>query len=130
MGPMMCCCRPTPAKPRARPPRVNKHWPLVAAAGWAHPVSGTHIQPGAWAKARAISLATELRAAELAALVAPARSLKAQMRYASALASPAVLILGDQELERGTVTLRNMTTADQQEAAADGVHDALRGMGL
>ncbi len=85
---------------------------------------------GPAAKARAISLATELRAAELAALVAPARSLKAQMRYASALASPAVLILGDQELERGTVTLRNMTTADQQEVAADGVHDALRGMGL
>ena len=52
------------------------------------------------------------------------------MRYASALASPAVLILGDQELERGTVTLRNMTTADQQEVAADGVHGALRGMGL
>ncbi len=70
---------------------------------------------GAEAKARAVSIATELRAAGITAIVAPERSLKAQMRYASALESATVLILGEQELERGVVTLRDMGTSEQRE---------------
>ena len=69
------------------------------------------------AKARAVDVATRLRAAGVTALVAPERSLKAQMRYASAVGSPTVLIIGARELERGVVTVRDMATAEQREAA-------------
>jgi histidyl-tRNA synthetase len=70
---------------------------------------------GAAAKARAVGLATELRAAGLTVVLAPDRSLKAQMRFASSTEASQVLILGDQELERGVVTMRDMTTAEQRE---------------
>jgi histidyl-tRNA synthetase len=70
---------------------------------------------GAQAKAMAVSTATELRAAGIATIVAPERSLKAQMRYASSLESTSVLIIGEQEIERSVVTLRDMSTSEQRE---------------
>jgi histidyl-tRNA synthetase len=70
---------------------------------------------GAQAKAMAVSTATELRAAGIATIVAPERSLKAQMRYASSLESTTVLIIGEQEIERSVVTLRDMSTSEQRE---------------
>ena len=80
---------------------------------------------GAAAKARAVRLTTELRAADIPAVLAPDRSLKAQMRYASGVQAPRVLILGAQELERGVVTVRDMTSAEQSEVPEDGVVQAL-----
>ena len=47
------------------------------------------------------------------------------MRYASGVHAPRVLILGAQELERGVVTVRDMTSAEQSEVPEDGVAQAL-----
>ncbi|MDD3846205.1 MAG: histidine--tRNA ligase [Syntrophorhabdaceae bacterium] len=48
-----------------------------------------------------------------------AKSLKAQMRYADNLKCDFVLILGDDEIEKGTITLRNMADKSQQEFPLD-----------
>ena len=37
------------------------------------------------------------------------------MTYANALAIPLVGIIGDRELEEGTVTLKNMVSGEQQQ---------------
>lgn len=80
---------------------------------------------GAAAKAAAVALATELRAEGHAAVVAPDRSLKAQMRYASSIGAPTVLILGEAELAKGVVTVRDMATAEQREVRRADVGTAL-----
>ena len=64
------------------------------------------------------SLATELRAAGISTILAPKRSLKAQMRYAKNQAAENVLILGDREVNQGTVSFKNL--------AADGVQQEIR----
>lgn len=48
-----------------------------------------------------------------------AKSLKAQMRYADNLKCDFVLILGDDEIEKGIITLRNMSAKTQQELPLD-----------
>ena len=70
---------------------------------------------GAEAKAKAVAIATELRTADVAAILAPERSMKAQMRYASSVGAKTVVILGPKEVENGLVTVRNMETAEQKE---------------
>lgn len=47
------------------------------------------------------------------------RSLKSQMRYADSLHSDFVFILGDEELDKGTVVLRNMKTKVQYDLLLD-----------
>jgi len=47
------------------------------------------------------------------------RSLKAQMRYADNVNADFVLILGDEEIEKGIVILRNMRTKEQHELPLD-----------
>lgn len=47
------------------------------------------------------------------------RSLKSQMKYAASIKADYVLILGDQELERGSVILRNMEDGSQRDIALD-----------
>ncbi len=49
------------------------------------------------------------------------KSLKSQMRYADNLKADFVFILGDDEIERGIVTLRNMETKEQWELPLDPV---------
>ena len=82
---------------------------------------------GAAAKTAAVRLATELRDGGTAAIVAPERSLKAQMRYASSVGAPTVLILGEAELAKGVVTVRDMATAKQREVRRADVGTALSG---
>lgn len=72
---------------------------------------------GGRAKTKALQLVEALRSAGVAAVVAPDRSLKAQMRYASSTEAPTVLILGEAELERSVVTVRDMATGEQRETA-------------
>jgi histidyl-tRNA synthetase len=61
-------------------------------------------------------LLKELRAAGLAVVNDPlGRSLKAQMKEASRLGSPWVIMLGEEEIAAGSVTLRDMTSGDQQK---------------
>ena len=47
------------------------------------------------------------------------KSLKSQMRYADSLGADFVLILGDDEIQRGIITLRNMKEKSQQELPLD-----------
>jgi histidyl-tRNA synthetase len=55
------------------------------------------------------------------------RSLKAQMRRADKLSVTHVLILGEDELARGTATLRNMETSTQEEIPLEGLTEQLLG---
>jgi len=61
------------------------------------------------------ALATELRAVGVSTILAPKRSLKAQMRYANNQDAANVLILGDREVDRGTVSFKSLATADTQK---------------
>ena len=47
------------------------------------------------------------------------RSLKSQMKRAGRLEAPFVLMVGENELEKGMATLRNMTTKDQEDIPLD-----------
>ncbi len=70
---------------------------------------------GAEAKEKAVAIATNLRDAEIPAVVAPARSMKAQMRYASSVGAAKVVLIGPREIEQRIVTVRDMATAEQKE---------------
>ena len=59
-------------------------------------------------------LARDLREAGLRVLIEyEARSLRSQMKYADRSHAAYVLIVGDDELEFGNVTVKNMTTGEQ-----------------
>ena len=61
-------------------------------------------------------LASDLRSAGLSVLLAPAgKSLKAQMRFAGTLQAAYVLIMGDDEVRDGTVTLKEMAGGEQRQ---------------
>ena len=80
-------------------------------------------------KARAMAMTRELRAGGIAATLAPERSLKAQLRYASGVGAAYVAIIGEQELAAGAVTLRDMAAGEQQEVAAADLAAALASAG-
>ena len=71
---------------------------------------------GSRAKTTGLGLASELRAQGIAAILAPEKSLRSQMRYASGVGAPHVLIVGETELAKGTVTIRDMAKGEQREA--------------
>jgi histidyl-tRNA synthetase len=71
---------------------------------------------GEKAQRRGFSLAQELRAGGVwADLDYEGKSLKSQMRKADKMKSPYVIILGEEELKKNQVILRNMATKDQEE---------------
>jgi histidyl-tRNA synthetase len=82
---------------------------------------------GSDAKAKAVGIATELRGANIAAVLAPERSIKAQMRYASSIAARTVILLGPKELANGVVTVRDMEKAEQKEEPQIGLLKSLLG---
>jgi histidyl-tRNA synthetase len=47
------------------------------------------------------------------------RSMKAQMKYADKLGAPIVILMGEDEVLRGTFTIRNMKTREQIEVESD-----------
>lgn len=66
------------------------------------------------AKLAAMKLASVLRKAEIAAVMATGdRSLKGQLRQANSLGSGYTAIIGENEVKAGMVTLRNMLTGEQ-----------------
>ena len=83
------------------------------------------VHVGARAKAEAVRLAAELRAAGVATVVAPVRSMRAQLRYASALGAVHAAIIGEHELEAGIVTVRDLARASQAEVTRDDVAGAI-----
>ena len=67
------------------------------------------------AKLEAMKLSSTLRKAEIAAVIATGdRSLKGQLRQANGLCSNYTAIIGEDEVKAGKVTLRNMTTGEQE----------------
>ena len=83
---------------------------------------------GPEAKAMGIKLAADLRVNGATAVLAPERSLKAQLRYASSLDAPQVLVLGERELSQGIVILRDMSAGAQRELpVADAVQALTNG---
>jgi len=65
------------------------------------------VHMGEAAQVKVMQLASELRAAGVSCVLAPAeRSLKAQLRYADAVGAPYALIVGVRELERGAGALK------------------------
>ena len=79
------------------------------------------------AKSRGLRMAANLRSEGLVVILAPERSLKAQMRYASGVGASRVLILGDAELAKDVVTLRDMTAGEQREVPIADVGRELAG---
>jgi len=72
-------------------------------------------QAGDEARDAVIELAARLRKAGIGSLVAMGgKSLKAQLRQANSLGVRYTVIIGEEELKTGTVTLRDMTTARQE----------------
>jgi histidyl-tRNA synthetase len=54
------------------------------------------------------------------------RSLKAQMKYADKIGAKSVLIIGEDELQKGQAVLRDMTTKAQTEISLNGIADQLK----
>ncbi len=75
------------------------------------------VYVGPEAKIEAARLAAELRQAGVAALLAFGdRTLKAQMRQANASGARYALLIGEGELERGEVTVRDLAAPEEDEA--------------
>jgi histidyl-tRNA synthetase len=78
------------------------------------------------AKLEGARLASVLRRQGISVLGAlSGRSLKAQLRQADSLGSGYTVILGDEELKDGSVTLRNMSTGEQRSVSMETVSELL-----
>ncbi len=72
-----------------------------------------HLGPDA--KKFALVLGSDLRSRGVPAILAPAgRSLKAQLRYASSVSATHAVIIGEREIESGTLVLRDLAHSRQQ----------------
>lgn len=77
--------------------------------------------------AQSLHVIAELRRAGISAELYPdAAKMKKQMAYANAKQIPWVAIIGESELEAGTVTIKNMTTGEQQTTAQTALAALLR----
>ncbi len=76
-----------------------------------------------------LALTTELRRAGLKAeaYLEPGRDLGRQFRYASRRGIPFAIVLGPDELERGVVAVKDLTSGDQTEVARTAVVEYLKG---
>jgi len=84
------------------------------------------IAMGEAALAQAIVIAGELRGAKLRAeLLSPERGLKALLRRADRIGAHFALILGDNELARRVIQLRDLKASTQREVALDAIVDAI-----
>lgn len=74
----------------------------------------------------AISLSRDLREAGISAFVYGEQAkMKKMFKYADGIHVPYVLILGEEEVKNGSVSLRNMTTGAQDQVPVDQVADAI-----
>ncbi|MCJ7764184.1 MAG: histidine--tRNA ligase, partial [Dehalococcoidales bacterium] len=79
------------------------------------------------ARDEAVKLASRLRQGGIGVLQASSsRSLKAQLRQADKLGARYAVIIGEQEMATGTVTLRDMTSAQQETVTAEELQERLR----
>jgi len=73
------------------------------------------------AKASGVRLASELRRAGIAAVLGPPRGLKSQLRYATSISATHAIVIGDDELAKGTVVIRDLSKREQEEVMRDQV---------
>jgi histidyl-tRNA synthetase len=74
----------------------------------------------------ALPLLQKLRDANLAAELYPsAAKLKKQMSYADAKNIPYVILIGDEEMKNGLLTLKDMQSGVQQQLTIDAIIDQL-----
>ena len=79
------------------------------------------------AKEAAMALGHRLRGSGVATVLAPpGRSLKSQLRYASAISATHAVIIGDRELDKGTVIVRDLGRSEQTEVPANKTLQHLR----
>ena len=72
------------------------------------------------AKDAGIELSSKMRLGGIAAVLAPSsRGLKSQLRYASAIGATHAVIIGDDELAKGVVVLRDLGRGHQEEVSED-----------
>ncbi len=82
---------------------------------------------GEEAKEEAIKLAATLRQSGVGATLAlGGRSLKAQLKRANALRVPQAIIIGEEEIKRGSVVLRDMMKGEQVELPLEEVVTRLK----
>lgn len=82
---------------------------------------------GGAAREVALELVRDLRHADVSAQMdLEGRSLKSQMKRADRVKAPIVLILGEDEVTSGTVTVRNMRSSEQHVVARGDVIERLR----
>ncbi len=78
-------------------------------------------------RTEAFKIASELREAGLSAIMdVDAKSLKSQLRQADKSGALFVIVVGEEELSRGSVVVRNLATSEQKEAPRPGVMEAIR----
>lgn len=86
------------------------------------------VAVGDEAQGAALKLATQLRRAGIGADLDPTgRSMKGQMKQASASGARWAAIMGSRELASGRVTLKDLTTSEQREVGLDEVEAMVRG---
>ena len=70
---------------------------------------------GDTAREKALKLTADLRQADISAIMSTGdKSLKAQLRQANSLGARWAVIIGEEELKAGAVTLRDMADASQE----------------
>jgi histidyl-tRNA synthetase len=83
------------------------------------------------AKTEAIKLASELREAGIAVIMATGdKSLKGQMRQADSLGIAYALILGDQEVSQRSVMWRDMRSGEQKTISLAEIAGFLKHVGI
>ena len=81
---------------------------------------------GEAARVPALELASRIRRAGVGAILSSgSRALRGQMRQANALGIPYVVILGDDEISRGEVVIRDMLTSTQEARPLSGFLESL-----
>lgn len=82
---------------------------------------------GQEAKVRAFGILRDLRQANIPAdMDLMAKSLKAQMKTADRLQATYTVIIGDEDLAKGTAVLRQMETAEQEDIPLDDVCETIK----
>ena len=92
------------------------------------PVCDIYIAPmGEKATTKALYLCSSLREKGFCAVTdICGRGLKAQMRYANKIGARFSVVLGDNELESGSVRIKNMLTGEEKEIDLNSICELLK----
>jgi histidyl-tRNA synthetase len=88
------------------------------------------IPMGAVAEQRALALARELRGADVPVELAYRGNMKRRLQRANKLNASHALILGEDELSKGVVALKDLDTGEQEDVPFDEIVDALSDQAL